>query len=95
MGNMISVNNISELRNLTPATDDQIVFLVSHSTGRFAGGGEFYYAKTDTTSTDNNGTVVVTADGARWKRLTLSLPSITSAPIPVALSPLTRQSARH
>lgn len=40
MGNMISVNNISELRNLTPATDDQIVFLVSHSTGRFAGGGE-------------------------------------------------------
>ncbi|MDP8635896.1 exopolysaccharide biosynthesis protein [Serratia marcescens] len=73
MGNMISVNNISELRNLTPATDDQIVFLVSHSAGRFAGGGEFYYAKTDTTSTDNNGTVVVTADGARWKRLDTKL----------------------
>ncbi|MDP8824308.1 exopolysaccharide biosynthesis protein [Serratia marcescens] len=69
MSNMISVNNISELRNLTPVTDDQIVFLVSHSAGRFAGGGEFYYAKTDTTSADNNGTVVVTSGGARWKRL--------------------------
>lgn len=31
MNNMISVNNISELRNLTPVTDDQIVFLVSHT----------------------------------------------------------------
>ncbi|NGH43119.1 exopolysaccharide biosynthesis protein, partial [Escherichia coli] len=47
----------------------QIVFLVSHAAGRFAGGGEFYYAKTDTTSADNNGTVVVTSGGARWKRL--------------------------
>lgn len=69
MNNMISVNNISELRNLTPVTDDQIVFLVSHTPGHFAGGGEFYYAKTDTTSADNNGTVVVTTGGARWKRL--------------------------
>lgn len=40
MNNMISVNNISELRNLTPVTDDQIVFLVSHTPGHFAGGGE-------------------------------------------------------
>ena len=33
------------------------------------GHGVWYYDPTDTTSTDNIGTIVVTADGKRWKRL--------------------------
>lgn len=69
MNNLLSVNNVNELRNLVPTADDQVVFLVSHTAGRYAGGGEFYYANGDSTTADNNGTTIVTVGGARWKRL--------------------------
>ena len=62
-----SASTISELRNLEPTIDGQQVNLLGHTVAGI-GGGVFYYDASDTTSPDNNGTVIVTADGKRWKR---------------------------
>jgi hypothetical protein len=61
------VGTIAELRDLlkTSASTD------AHVTGYYAagdgGGGLYRYDSTDTTSTDNGGTIIVAADGGRWK----------------------------
>lgn len=68
-------SDVANLRTIEPTVPGQIIELVSHSAGWAAmpgtpkGGGEFYYDATDTATADDNGTVIVTAGGARWKRL--------------------------
>lgn len=60
--------SVAELRTVEPDYDRQLISLVSHTSGTGYGGGIFYYDASDTVSADNNGTIVVTAGGARWKR---------------------------
>jgi hypothetical protein len=62
------INNITTLRATEPTYSNQFVYLIGHTTSGI-GGGLFYYDITDTTSLDNNGTVVVTNLGKRWKRI--------------------------
>ncbi|MGO4742152.1 exopolysaccharide biosynthesis protein [Serratia quinivorans] len=63
-----NIDSISALRTYAPTESNQVIFLVSHQTGSYQGGGKFYYDSADNSSADNNGTVIVTASGARWKR---------------------------
>src|SRR5690606_9887918 len=50
-----------------PVATGQQVTVVGHTIPRL-GGGNFVYDPDDATSTDDNGCVIVTAGGARWKR---------------------------
>lgn len=61
------IDTVADLRNEEPTSDGQSIFLVGH-TNQGLGGGEFYFDASDTTSTDNIGTIIVTTGGARWKR---------------------------
>ena len=62
-----SVDTAVDLRALEPLIDGQQISLLGH-TNAGIGGGTFYYDAGDTTSVDNNGTVIITPLGARWKR---------------------------
>ena len=61
------VNSIATLRTL-PKTSFTTVYVSSYYGDGLGGGGTFIQDSSDTTSTDNGGTVIVAADGARWKR---------------------------
>jgi len=45
------------------------VFVRGHSSNGDGGEGTFYQDPADTTSNDNGGTIIVDADGKRWKRI--------------------------
>jgi hypothetical protein len=64
---VIGVNNVAALRNLEPSSNFEQIDLLGH-TNTGLGGGDFYYDISDTTSADNNGTIIVTVGGKRWKR---------------------------
>ena len=61
------VDTISLLRSFEPLEDGQQISLLGHTLPGI-GGGEFYYDASDTTSADNNGTIIVTTGDKRWKR---------------------------
>ena len=61
------VATIADLRNIEPAQDGQQISLLGHTLPGI-GGGELYFDESDTTSADNNGTIIVTTGGKRWKR---------------------------
>lgn len=60
------VNSIASLR-LVDKTIYSSVYVVSYYAGIIGGDGHYSYDPTDTTSADNGGTVIVAADGGRWK----------------------------
>lgn len=61
--------SVDTLRGVTPSFNKQEIMVSEHTIGRGkAGGGVFWYDASDTSSADNNGHVIVTAGGARWKR---------------------------
>ncbi len=62
-----TVDTIALLRVFEPDTDGQQISLLGHTLPG-VGGGELYYDASDTTSLDNNGTIIVTTGGKRWKR---------------------------
>lgn len=64
-----NVYSLSELRGLKPNSKNEQVFVFGHSAGSNVGYGVFYYHQSDTTSVDNDCTVVVSTDGSRWKRM--------------------------
>ncbi len=72
---LLRTDNLAALRLINPAQDNQIIFVVSHTKDGI-GGGEFYYDSSDTSSQDNNGTVVISANGSRWIRSNQSSISI-------------------
>jgi hypothetical protein len=65
---LTSVANVADLRDFEPTADNQQISLVEH-TSDGKGGGVFYFDATDSTTADNNGTVIVTGNNARWKRI--------------------------
>lgn len=68
-------SDLTALRSIEPTSSGQNISVVAHSPGWAAmvgvpsGGGEFYYDPNDTTSPDDGGHTIVTALGARWKRV--------------------------
>lgn len=60
------VNSIASLR-LVDKTIYSSVYVISYYAGIIGGDGHYSYDPTDTTSADNGGTVIVAADGGRWK----------------------------
>jgi len=69
------VDSIAALRGLS-----KVLYTRAFVTGYYApgdgGGGNYWYDSTDTTSTDNGGTIIVSADGGRWKLTTQTMVSL-------------------
>ena len=68
-------DTIADLRLFEPSQDGQHKNVTGH-TFAGSGGGPFYYDASDTTSPDNDGTVIVTASGKRWKRSGAGIPTL-------------------
>lgn len=62
------VDTIALLRSFEPLEDGQQVSLLGHTLAGI-GGDIFYFDESDTTSADDNGTIIVTSGGKRWKRI--------------------------
>lgn len=62
----VQVDSVAELRLLS-----KLLYRHANTTGYYAKGdggpGEYYYDSADTSSADNGGTIIVAADGGRWK----------------------------
>lgn len=63
------VPDIQSLRNLEPRFDKEMVNVIEHTKNGVIGGGWFQYDASDKSSDDDNGMIVVTSSGSRWKRL--------------------------
>lgn len=61
---VIRRTSLAELRAMVVVEPDVIVYVSDYKKQ-----GHFYYDPSDTASADNTGTVIVTAGGARWKRI--------------------------
>lgn len=61
-----TVDSISALRLLSSARN-QRAFVLGYYVKGDGGGGAYFVDPADTTSADNGGSVIVAADGARWK----------------------------
>lgn len=63
------VESIEELRTIEPTQDQQRILVKSYYEGQNKGGGVFYADFSDSSTVDNGGTIIVTGDGHRWKRI--------------------------
>lgn len=67
-------DDISTLRTIEPDVDGQRIFVEKHTTSIApnesgdSGGGWFYADLADSTTNDDNGVVIITSGGNRWKR---------------------------
>lgn len=82
-------NSIAELRTvpkpITGRTAPFILFVAGYLAAGDGGGGRYLYDPADTTSADNGGTVIVAADGGRWKLMyteSVSVEQFGCLPIP-------------
>ncbi len=62
-----TVDTITALRALVKTTSPVTVFVRGYYAIGDGGGGLYTYIASDTTSTDNGGTMIVATDGGRWK----------------------------
>ncbi|CAI0756956.1 Uncharacterised protein [Serratia entomophila] len=60
---------IAALRTTEPAYPGQPIAVASYYADGKGGGGDFYYDHTDMTSRDDGGSILVTHQGKRWKRM--------------------------
>lgn len=67
------VESIADLRQFEPVKDRQVAFVKGYYAGSNKGGGYFVANFGDSTTADNDGTVIVTAGGKRWKRIAAEL----------------------
>ena len=67
------VDSIAALREFEPRRDRQLAYVKGYHVGSTKGGGYFVANLTDTVTADNGGTVIVTNEGKRWKRICDSL----------------------
>ncbi|HGN9440489.1 TPA: phage tailspike protein [Proteus mirabilis] len=63
------VPDIETLRRLEPRSDKEVVSLIEHTLGSNVGAGWFQSDYSDSSSSDDNGTIIVTQQGKRWKRI--------------------------
>lgn len=63
------VESIAALREFEPVRDRQVVFVKGYYAGSNKGGGYFVADLADMVTVDNGGTVIVTTEGNRWKRV--------------------------
>ena len=63
----VVVTNVAALRALDKTKIGYAITKGYYTSGD-GGAGEYWYDISDTTSTDNGGTVIVASDGGRWKR---------------------------
>lgn len=63
------VDSIAALREFEPVRDRQMVYVKGYYANSTKGGGYFVADLADTAMADNGGTVIVTANGNRWKRI--------------------------
>lgn len=61
------VTNIAELRTLPKVGGSLSVFVQGYYAKGDGGGGNYYLDASDITSADNGGSIIVAADGGRWK----------------------------
>ncbi len=61
------VNSIAALRLLLKTSISKSAFVTSYYGDHAGGGGEYSLDATDVSSADNGGTIIVAADGGRWK----------------------------
>lgn len=61
------VSSIASLRDLLKTSPSKSAFVTGYYSQGDGGGGAYYLDATDTTSTDNGGTIIVATDGGRWK----------------------------
>ena len=61
------VKTIAELKTLLSSTPSKHAFVMGYYAQGDGGGGEYYLDPADAVSADNGGTVIVSADGGRWK----------------------------
>lgn len=61
------VNSIALLRAVLKTDFWGSVFVLGYYAPHDGGGGQYVYDSTDTSSTDNGGTIIVASDGGRWK----------------------------
>lgn len=64
--NPVTVSSIGDLKNIS-AVDGGVIITSGYYLPGDGGGGEYYFDAADTTSADNGGTIIVGANGARWK----------------------------
>lgn len=64
-----AVANYAALKALTNSDEKSIVFVESAATPLDGGEGIFILDSSDTTSSDNNGTILIDASNNRWKRV--------------------------
>ncbi|ASN73455.2 tail fiber protein [Acinetobacter phage vB_AbaP_B5] len=68
INDLIKVKYFADLRVLHNVQDGQSVYVTQRTATYIHGGGFFKADKADTTSVDNDGTILVGTDGTRWKR---------------------------
>lgn len=68
INNSLKLKTFADLKAFTLNFDKQTVYVGQRSDIYIYGGGFFKADKTDATSQDNDGTILVGADGTRWKR---------------------------
>ena len=69
-GTVVSFANIAALRANNTAPGETTVWVDGYYSGNDGGEGMFWWASADTASADNNGTIIVDANGNRWYRQT-------------------------
>jgi hypothetical protein len=62
------IDNATSLRNYEPTFDKQVIFLLGIATVG-VNSGHYRADFADTSTADNNDTVIVTIDGKRWKKI--------------------------
>lgn len=64
------VDSVAAIRLLSKDSPSKFAFATAHTSARQGlGGGPYRLDEDDTTSVDNNGTIIVANDGGRWKLL--------------------------
>lgn len=61
------VKSIAELKTLLKNTPSKFAFVTGYYAQGDGGGGDYWLDSSDTTSADNSGSIIVAADGGRWK----------------------------
>lgn len=65
--NIQMVTNVTQLKQLSSSSPSKFAMTLGYYTAGDGGGAIYRYDSTDTSSADNNGTILVANDSARWK----------------------------